>query len=102
MKIEIDNKQLEEDLGYLAYSDNMTLEMCISHILKEYVKNNSREDYIKFDSSVSIVKKEADKLAREISTRLTLFEQRFGVNIKLTDELVGYVASDRCQIKVTL
>ena len=42
------------------------------------------------------------KLAREISTRLTLFEQRFGVNIKLTDELVGYIASDRCQIKVTL
>ena len=102
MKIEIDNKQLEEDLGYLAYSDNMTLEMCISHILKEYVKNNSREDYTKFDSRVSTVKKEADKLADDISIRLTIFEQRFGVNVKLIDDRNSYSFQNRCNIEVTL
>ena len=101
MKIEINNKQLEKQLEEIAQNKYITVELLISEILKEYVEDTSG---FEIDNSVEGVRQEADKICKEIDTKLKLFENRFDVkaSIELNTYPLGQITPQRYNIKVVL
>ena len=85
MKIEILNKQLEEDLDHLASVEFLPTDMFVAKILKEYVQSKGSVDVSNFNQSLSHIKKEADKIITEFNIKLFNFEQRYDVETSISE-----------------
>ena len=75
MKIEINNKQLTEDLANLAKEKYLSPELLIKQILEEYVSENSKETSGKINFTIQEVKSKAYNLSSTINIMLDKFKQ---------------------------
>ena len=99
MKIEIQNKQLEEDLDNLASAEYIPTDRFIAKILKEYVEANSTILLEKQNTDLAYIKKEADKIITELNIKLFNFEQRYDVETTISE---SSNVSEKYKIKVVL
>ena len=101
MKIEINNKELENKLEQIALDKYITPEMMIAELLKEFVEDTVGYE---IDTSIASIKKEAEKLSNEINTRLNLFEKRYEVNANIEQVAysIGLGTPQRYSIRIIL
>lgn len=104
MKIELHNKVLEEQLTEIAQSENMTLELFISEVLREIAEERYHNP-IQVDSTISGIRKEAQRLSDAINIRLKMFEDRYEVSATLVESMEGSICQiipQRYKIKVVI
>ena len=104
MKIELHNKILEDQLIEIAQSENMTLELFISEVLREIVEERSTNP-IQVDNTISGIKKEAQRLSDGINIRLKMFEDKYEVNaslVEVTEAQAYQTIPQRYRVKVIL
>ena len=100
MKLEITNKQLEQDLTTLADKHYLPPELYIKQILEEHISANIKQDSDKITPLVTYVKGEAKGLANVINNMLDSFANKFDVEVKLVEDLTSTIRKYKLEVKL--